>query len=263
MSFGFDVLLLLGIGGLWLASRRTRRSQAPSRSAPPAYKGSRTQPSAPRPARRPYAASSRAEPEWVSERRKRAEVAGQRGEKLVREKLHELQLTALHDIILADDVGLTQVDHVVKTPWGIAVIETKYYAGFIYGSRVRDHWTQRLYRGGEFFEYDFQNPTKQNYRHLMAIRHVIGASAAAIPVKGFVMFVGKAKIGDSIKDEVLPIEQLGQTLWRPSSPRADGSILEVAWDRLQQAARRTEGRREEHRQMLRKPRGHAGESVGF
>jgi hypothetical protein len=262
MSLGFDVLLLLGIGGFWLIKRHKQPRQPPRRFAPPPYKNRWTPPPASGTDQSPHASSARAEPEWVIERRKRAQVAGQAGEKLVREKLHELQLVALHDIMLADEVGLTQVDHVVKTPWGIAVIETKYYTGFIYRSRVRHQWTQRLNRGDEVFEYNFQNPNRQNYGHVKAVKHVIGPSAA-IPVKGFVMFVGDAKIGDSIKDDVLPIEQLGETLWGLRGPRADSSNLEAAWDRLQQAAQRTEGRREEHRQMLKNRYSQADESIPF
>jgi hypothetical protein len=64
-----------------------------------------------------------------------------------------------------DGDGLTQVDHVVVSPFGIFVIETKNYTGWIYGAEHQAKWTQTFGSGGKF---SFQNPIWQNKLHLRA-----------------------------------------------------------------------------------------------
>jgi len=57
--------------------------------------------------------------------RVKAELKGRKGEAAVAEVLARAGLPALHDVIVQDDWGLTQVDHLVRLPDGIAVLETK------------------------------------------------------------------------------------------------------------------------------------------
>ena len=41
--------------------------------------------------------------------------------------------------------GTTQIDHVVISEYGIFVIETKFYKGWIYGGESSEYWTQNNY----------------------------------------------------------------------------------------------------------------------
>ena len=52
-------------------------------------------------------------------------IRGMAGEWKVRQALPWQKATALNDVIIADDRGLTQIDHLVLTPAGIVVLETK------------------------------------------------------------------------------------------------------------------------------------------
>ena len=53
-----------------------------------------------------------------------------------------------HDIYVPNgDRGTTQVDHVVTSPYGIFVIETKHYNGWIFGKENQRYWTQVIYKG--------------------------------------------------------------------------------------------------------------------
>lgn len=58
--------------------------------------------------------------------------------------------------------GYSQIDHVVITPYGIFVIETKNYQGTIYGGKDRKTW---LVNG----KFKMMNPFLQNYGHIMAL----------------------------------------------------------------------------------------------
>jgi len=58
--------------------------------------------------------------------------------------------------------GYSQIDHVVLTPYGIFVIETKNYQGTIYGVKERKTW---LING----KFKMMNPFVQNYGHIKAL----------------------------------------------------------------------------------------------
>src|SRR6267143_1221184 len=66
-----------------------------------------------------------------------------------------------HDVIVPASNGTTQIDHLLISPFGLFVIETKNIAGWIFGSKDQHKWSQSLY--GKTFS--FQNPLMQNYRH--------------------------------------------------------------------------------------------------
>ncbi|OZU89637.1 NERD nuclease [Virgibacillus indicus] len=62
--------------------------------------------------------------------------------------------------------GFSQIDHVVLTPYGIFVIETKNYQGSIYGGRNRKTW---LING----KFKMPNPLIQNYGHIQALKRFV------------------------------------------------------------------------------------------
>jgi hypothetical protein len=70
-----------------------------------------------------------------------------------------------HDVIVPAPNGTTQIDHLLISPFGIFVIETKNINGWIFGNEKSKQWTQSLY--GK--KYKFQNPLHQNYLHTKAL----------------------------------------------------------------------------------------------
>ncbi|BBP80957.1 hypothetical protein PHLH8_05990 [Pseudomonas sp. Pc102] len=76
----------------------------------------------------------------------------------------------LHNITLANPDGTTQIDHVFLSRYGIFVLETKNMSGWIFGSEQQAQWTQKLYK----HSYKFQNPLRQNYKHLKALEATLG-----------------------------------------------------------------------------------------
>ena len=72
----------------------------------------------------------------------------------------------LNDLTLPDrDGGTTQIDHILLSPFGIFVIETKNYKGWIFGSERQKQWTQKIYKQS----FKFQNPLHQNYKHMKVL----------------------------------------------------------------------------------------------
>jgi hypothetical protein len=95
---------------------------------------------------------------------------------------------AFHDVTVIDRHGTTQIDHVLISPYGVFVIETKNMKGWIFGSERQAQWTQKIYRRS----IRFQNPLRQNYRHTQALKELLQIPAEA--VKSLVVFVGDCKL---------------------------------------------------------------------
>jgi len=72
---------------------------------------------------------------------------------------------AIHNVTLETSDGTTQIDHIFVSRYGIFVVETKNYKGWIFGSEHQAMWTQRIFK----VSHKFQNPLRQNYKHLKAL----------------------------------------------------------------------------------------------
>lgn len=65
--------------------------------------------------------------------------------------------------------GTTQIDHIIVSIHGIFVIETKNVNGWIYGNEKDAKWTQTFFSK----KYPFQNPLRQNYKHIKTISELL------------------------------------------------------------------------------------------
>lgn len=76
----------------------------------------------------------------------------------------------LNDLTLPDiESGTTQIDHILLSPYGIFVIETKNYKGWIFGTERQKQWTQKIYKQS----FKFQNPIQQNYKHMKVLEKIL------------------------------------------------------------------------------------------
>lgn len=98
----------------------------------------------------------------------KASKKGKVGERKVSKLLRNLDetYTSYHDLYIEKkDGNMTQLDHVVISKYGIFVIETKNFAGWIFGEERQRNWTQVLYRKKS----RFYNPIMQNKAHIKAL----------------------------------------------------------------------------------------------
>ena len=100
----------------------------------------------------------------------KATIKGNSGEKYVAKELSRLnqkEYIVLNDLLLVDEEGYTtQIDHVVVSIFGIFVVETKNYKGWITGNYNYEYWTQNIYGN----KYKLYNPIKQNLSHIIALK---------------------------------------------------------------------------------------------
>ena len=94
---------------------------------------------------------------------------GDRAEKAVANRL-ECRLPAeykvLNDVYLPLSDGTTaQIDHIVVSQYGVFVIETKNYTGWIFGKADDAEWMQTFYHK----KVPVKNPLRQNCAHICAL----------------------------------------------------------------------------------------------
>ncbi len=124
---------------------------------------------------------------------KSSKYKGKKGEKKVARALVKNiseEKFVINDLILKTESGSTsQIDHVVINHAGIWVIETKNYAGRIYGNALQLNWTQVLANGK--IKNQFYNPVKQNASHAYHISKLINGKP---PIYRYVVFTGNADL---------------------------------------------------------------------
>jgi hypothetical protein len=76
------------------------------------------------------------------------------------------KLFEFRNVIVSDDRGTTEVDVILVGNTGIFIIEQKEYNAWIFGGEDDERWTARYINGST---HQFQNPLRQNYRHVMAL----------------------------------------------------------------------------------------------
>lgn len=100
--------------------------------------------------------------------------------------LPKTEYHAVHNITLPTKDGTTQIDHVYVSRYGVFVVETKNMKGWIYGSEKQIFWTQKIFKKS----FRFQNPIRQNYKHVRALVMLVGEP---IPIKSVIVFAGGAE----------------------------------------------------------------------
>lgn len=132
-------------------------------------------------------------------------VKGFFGEKIVSARLSGLtkdKYILLNDVMIENDCVSTQIDHILVSVYGIFVIETKNYKGWIYGGEYSDQWTQNIYG----HKNKFRNPLKQNYGHVKALMNLLGQPKESfIPV---VVFSNSATLKVKTKQPVIYASRL-------------------------------------------------------
>ncbi|MCH5163211.1 MAG: NERD domain-containing protein [Clostridiales bacterium] len=135
------------------------------------------------------------------------ESKGERGENKVAQVLGntiEGEQYVINDLLFENEPGQScQIDHVFINKFGIWVIETKNYAGSIYGQEDQREWTQVLASG--YVKNKLHNPVKQNASHIYHL-------SKYLKIKGIfhniVVFLSRADISNVVSDNVYTLSEL-------------------------------------------------------
>lgn len=124
--------------------------------------------------------------------------------------LPQEEYITLNDLMLPTSYGTTQIDHVVLSTYGVYVIETKDYSGYITGNEKSEQWEQNIYG----YRYKTGNALRQNRVHIYTIiRHACLSSS--VPIYNIVVFSRNADFDIYHEHgEVIYIDELLSTIQR-------------------------------------------------
>lgn len=116
---------------------------------------------------------------------------------------------SIHDLMIKNSKGNTsQIDHLVLSEYGIFVIETKNYKGWIFGNEKSENWTQVIYKE----KHQFRNPIKQNWSHIYFLKELL-SDFPQIKYFPIVVFAGNATLkGVQSSQPVIYENRLNKTI---------------------------------------------------
>jgi hypothetical protein len=119
-------------------------------------------------------------------------IKGSVGEARAARKLSHLdpnEYKIINDVLITNGGRSSQIDHIVISRFGIFVIETKNYKGWIHGGEHSEYWTQSIYSD----KFKFRNPIIQNDGHIRALKNTLREYPQAI-YHSIVAFTGSAEL---------------------------------------------------------------------
>jgi hypothetical protein len=125
-------------------------------------------------------------------------IKGDVGEKIIERKLKKLpeDYKILNNILIKNNDRSSQIDHIVVSKFGVFVIETKMYKGWIYGKEKQRRWIQNLY-GKKYY---FQNPLHQNYGHIQNLKEIKGLED--VKFISLILFSERATLKNKIRNVI-------------------------------------------------------------
>jgi hypothetical protein len=158
---------------------------------------------------------------------------GMSGERYVAGQLNKLDqryYKILNDLLLPSqgNTATTQIDHLVVSNFGVFVIETKSYKGWIFGRAEEEYWTQVIYN----YRKKFYNPLRQNYAHVKAVENLIKnkflnaqiVSLIVFPHAGRLKIIGTDSVG-YVFDAINKIKSFSQPIFTDFEREMIYSIL--------------------------------------
>ena len=109
----------------------------------------------------------------------------------------------LNNLTVPTQDRTTQIDHVLVSRFGVFVIETKHYKGWIFADAKSPTWTQVLFKQ----KFKFQNPLRQNYKHVKSVQSVLDFLPPEC-VRSVVVFTSDAEFKNQRPEGVFTLKSL-------------------------------------------------------
>jgi hypothetical protein len=143
-------------------------------------------------------------------------------------RLDRIASAAVHQVLVPDGMGgCIHIDHILLTPRGILVLDTRRVAGLVFGGDQMSDWTVM----GRGHRYTFDNPQPALYDRIAAVKAIVGD----VPVEGRLLFSNVGKFTKGIPKWVVMLDGI-----EVEFPAFDSRNLEFAvpeqyqdgWNRL-------------------------------
>jgi hypothetical protein len=114
-------------------------------------------------------------------------------------RLERVAFESAHQVLVPDGMGgFIHIDHLLLTPRGVLVLDTRRVAGLIFGGDQMSGWTVM----GRGHRYTFDNPQPALYDRIAAVKALVGD----MPVEGRLLFSNAGKFTKGIPKWVLMLD---------------------------------------------------------
>ncbi len=144
-------------------------------------------------------------------------------------RLQRVAFAAVHQVLVPDGMGgFIHIDHLLLTPRGVVILDTRRVVGLIFGGDQMSEWTVMGARSRSTFD----NPQPALYDRIAAVKAMVGE----VPVEGRLLFSNVGKFTKGVPKWVMMLNDLeGQF------PVVDRSLISSApfdqfnetWNRIQ------------------------------
>jgi hypothetical protein len=143
-------------------------------------------------------------------------------------RLERVASAAAHQVLVPDGMGgFIHIDHILLTPRGVLVLDTRRVAGLIFGGDQMSDWTVM----GRGHRYTFDNPQPALYDRIAAVKAIVGE----IPVEGRLLFSNVGKFTKGIPKWVVMLDGIEvefPVVDRGGSAFAPTEQYQESWNRL-------------------------------
>src|ERR1700731_657772 len=143
-------------------------------------------------------------------------------------RLERIGFQAAHQVLVPDGMGgFIHIDHLLLTPRGVLVLDTRRVAGLIFGGDQMTDWTVM----GRGRRYTFDNPQPALYDRIAAVKALVGE----VPVEGRLVFSNAGKFTKGFPKWVLMLDGIEvefPVVDRGEKSSAGFSEFAEAWSRL-------------------------------
>jgi len=116
-------------------------------------------------------------------------------------RLERVAFEAAHQVLVPDGMGgFIHIDHLLLTPRGVLVLDTRRVAGLIFGGDQMSDWTVM----GRSRRFTFDNPQPALYDRIAAVKALVGD----VPVEGRLLFSNAGKFTKGIPKWVLMLDAI-------------------------------------------------------
>lgn len=147
----------------------------------------------------------------------------------------------INNLLISSHGHTSQIDHVLVSVYGIFVIETKNYKGWIYGSASSEYWTQNIYGN----KYQLYNPIKQNQGHIKALSRILTDIHPNLFIS-IVAFSRQATLKNRYLDNVVYWNQINKVIRSYSQKRMSTEQVQRAYSTLQAANNTSKDSKKQH-----------------
>ena len=143
-------------------------------------------------------------------------------------RLERVGYQAAHQVLVPDGMGgFIHIDHLLLTPRGVLVLDTRRVAGLIFGGDQMSDWTVMGRR-----RYTFDNPQPALYDRIAAVKALVGD---AVPVEGRLLFSNHGKFTKGKPKYVLMLDGIEvefPVVDRTQTNFPEYDVYTKAWSRL-------------------------------